>query len=98
MGLLTEDRKLSGLFLPLSVQDNMVASNIDTYVKRTGLDFKRMAVDCEHQRSALNVKTPSLDQIVVNLSGGNQQNVFSSISGCVLSLRSSRSTTAYRYF
>jgi inositol transport system ATP-binding protein len=75
MGLLTEDRKLSGLFLPLSVRDNMVASNIDKYVKRTGLDFRLMTEDCEHQRQALAVRTPSLDQLILNLSGGNQQKV-----------------------
>jgi inositol transport system ATP-binding protein len=75
MGLLTEDRKLSGLFLPLSVRDNMVYSNIDRYVKAGGLDFKRMDEDCENQRRALDVKTPSLAQIVINLSGGNQQKV-----------------------
>lgn len=75
MGLLTEDRKLTGLFLPLSVRDNMVASNIKDYVIRTGLDFKRIEKDCEKQRQALSVKTPSLNQLVLNLSGGNQQKV-----------------------
>lgn len=75
MGLLTEDRKLSGLFLPLSVRDNMVYSTIDTYVSRLGLDYKRMERDCEAQRTALSIKTPSLAQLVLNLSGGNQQKV-----------------------
>ncbi len=75
LGLLTEDRKLSGLFLPLSVRDNMVASNIQDYVIRTGLDFKRIEEDCETQRQALAVKTPSLNQLILNLSGGNQQKV-----------------------
>ena len=75
MGLLTEDRKLSGLFLPLSVRDNMVYSNIDKYNTTFGLNFKQMDIDCEHQRKALDVKTPSLEQVVLNLSGGNQQKV-----------------------
>lgn len=75
MGLLTEDRKLSGLFLPLSVRDNMVYSNINDYVRPGGLDFKKMNADCERQRKALDVRTPSLQQLVVNLSGGNQQKV-----------------------
>ncbi|MFW5642622.1 MAG: sugar ABC transporter ATP-binding protein [Alkalispirochaeta sp.] len=75
MGLLTEDRKQSGLFLPLSVQDNMVYSNIDKYVKKSGLNFRLMSQECEQQRKALNIKTPSLQQIVLNLSGGNQQKV-----------------------
>lgn len=75
MGLLTEDRKMTGLFLPLSVRDNMVASNIDKYVSLKGLNNKLIQEDCERQRVALDVKTPSLDQIVINLSGGNQQKV-----------------------
>ena len=75
MGLLTEDRKLSGLFLPLSVRDNMVYSSIGNFMGRFGLDFRKMDEDCENQRRALDVRTPSLDQKVVNLSGGNQQKV-----------------------
>lgn len=75
MGLLTEDRKMTGLFLPLSVRDNMVASNIDKYVSAKGLNNKLIDADCERQRVALSVKTPSLDQIILNLSGGNQQKV-----------------------
>jgi len=75
MGLLTEDRKLSGLFLPLSVQDNMIYSNIGKYVSKFGLNNKLIHEDCEKQRIALAVKTPSLFQLVVNLSGGNQQKV-----------------------
>ena len=39
MGLLTEDRKLSGLFLPLSVMDNMVYSSIGNFKNRIGLDI-----------------------------------------------------------
>lgn len=75
MGLLTEDRKMSGLFLPLSVRDNMIYSNIDKYKKPLSLNYKLMDEECEKQRRALSVKTPSLQQIVVNLSGGNQQKV-----------------------
>jgi len=75
MGLLTEDRKLSGLFLPLSVRDNMVYSSIDRFVGVFGLNHKQMDVECGRQREALSVKTPSLAQKVVNLSGGNQQKV-----------------------
>ncbi len=75
MGLLTEDRKMTGLYLPLSVRDNMIASNIDKYVSARGLNAKLIEEDCEGQVDALAVKTPSLDQIVNNLSGGNQQKV-----------------------
>ncbi len=75
IGLLTEDRKQTGLYLPLSVRDNMIISNMDRYVNPLGLDTKKIEEDCERQRAALKVKTPSLDQIILNLSGGNQQKV-----------------------
>ena len=75
MGLLTEDRKLSGLFLPLSVRDNMVYSSIGRFTGRFGLNLRKMNEDCESQRRALDVRTPSLAQKVINLSGGNQQKV-----------------------
>lgn len=66
---------MTGLYLPLSVRDNMIASNIDKYVSARGLNAKLIEEDCEGQVDALAVKTPSLDQIVNNLSGGNQQKV-----------------------
>jgi inositol transport system ATP-binding protein len=75
IGLLTEDRKLSGLFLPLSVEDNITVVNIDAYIKTGLLSHKRMSEDCERMVKLLNIKTPSLSQIVSNLSGGNQQKV-----------------------
>ena len=39
------------------------------------LQSKRIETDCEEQRQALATKTPSLDQHIQNLSGGNQQKV-----------------------
>ncbi|MGJ9384784.1 sugar ABC transporter ATP-binding protein [Salipaludibacillus sp. CF4.18] len=75
LGFLTEDRKLTGLFLPLDVRENMITVNIDTYLSMGLLNSKRINEDCARQRKALNIKTPNLDQIVENLSGGNQQKV-----------------------
>ncbi|WCK56421.1 sugar ABC transporter ATP-binding protein [Aneurinibacillus sp. Ricciae_BoGa-3] len=73
LGLLTEDRKSTGLFLPLSVQDNMITVNIDRYSKRGFLNHKRIKADCTKQNSQLAIKTPSLNQKIQFLSGGNQQ-------------------------
>lgn len=73
MGLLTEDRKSTGLFLPLSVQDNMITVNIEEYTKGGFLDFKRIQADCEKQYNQLAIRTPSLEQTMKYLSGGNQQ-------------------------
>lgn len=73
IGLLTEDRKLTGCFLPLSVLDNMITVNIDSYIKWGFLKHKKITSDCNKQKDKLAIKTPSLNQTINNLSGGNQQ-------------------------
>ncbi|QZY55627.1 sugar ABC transporter ATP-binding protein [Crassaminicella profunda] len=75
MALLTEDRKLTGLYLMLSVQDNMIVANIDAYKKGMFLDFKKIDEACIEGIEKLSVKTPSKEQLIGNLSGGNQQKV-----------------------
>ena len=75
IALLTEDRKLKGLFLPLSVRDNIIASNTTKYLKGIFLKKKMIEADCNSQKEKLAIKTPSIKQIVNNLSGGNQQKV-----------------------
>ncbi|KHF40904.1 sugar ABC transporter ATP-binding protein [Alkalihalobacillus okhensis] len=75
LGFLTEDRKLTGLFLPLSVRENMITVNIDQYISSGLLNYKQVKSDCLEQKENLKIKTPSIDQIVENLSGGNQQKV-----------------------
>ncbi len=75
MMFLTEDRKYDGLFVPHSVQQNMVIANIDAYKRLFKLDTKKMAKDCSAQIDLLSIKTPSQEQIINNLSGGNQQKV-----------------------
>ena len=74
MALLTEDRKQSGLFLLLSVMDNMeVAVLRDGFTTRGFVQRGAIAELCEKMRVSLRVKTPHLDETVENLSGGNQQ-------------------------
>lgn len=75
MGLLTEDRKLTGCFLPLSVKDNMILVNINEYTNWGFLGKKKIVEDCQYQKDKLAIKTPNIDQQIVNLSGGNQQKV-----------------------
>lgn len=75
MALLTEDRKKTGLFLPLSVKDNMVIANIDQYIKKSFLRKEKIIKVCEEEREKMSIKTPSIDQKIVYLSGGNQQKV-----------------------
>ena len=74
MGLVPEGRKSQGLFLKFSVEKNMSAVWLNGLLKALGIIPARQ----EHRlaleyRDRLRVKTPSLDQKITNLSGGNQQ-------------------------
>lgn len=73
MALLTEDRKLSGIMGVLSVGDNITAAALPRYSPGGILNVARMRHDSEEQREKLRIKTPSLRQLIQNLSGGNQQ-------------------------
>jgi inositol transport system ATP-binding protein len=76
LAFLTEDRKKSGLFLVLSVVENMSIVNLSEYIGKNGfVSHVQMAKDCMDQIKKLNIKTPTMDQIINNLSGGNQQKV-----------------------
>jgi len=71
--LLTEDRKAQGLILDMSCTPNVTLTDL-ARVSRAGL--LREAVERQEAQALvdeLDVKTPSLDQLVRNLSGGNQQ-------------------------
>lgn len=75
IGLLTEDRKGTGIMGVLSVRDNMFSAALPKYVKAGFLLGKQMDEAAEAQRVALAIKTPSMRQTIANLSGGNQQKV-----------------------
>ncbi|TDV63438.1 sugar ABC transporter ATP-binding protein [Pseudomonas sp. LP_7_YM] len=71
--LLTEDRKLSGLFPCLSVLENMEMAVLPHYAGSGFVDQKALRTLCEDMCKKLRVKTPSLEQCIDTLSGGNQQ-------------------------
>ena len=76
MAFLTEDRKLTGLFLSLSVQDNMDVAALDGRFVRMGfIRQTRLSAACRALADTLRVKAPDLLEAVRNLSGGNQQKV-----------------------
>jgi inositol transport system ATP-binding protein len=76
MALLTEDRKMSGLFLPLSVQDNMAVTALNgRFIKMGFVRQRKLLAACAAMADTLRVKTPDLFEPVRNLSGGNQQKV-----------------------
>ena len=75
VALITEDRKVTGLNLSGTVNDNIAMVAIKKLLTR-GLYNKRKALNASQEYiEKLNIKTPSGNQIVGNLSGGNQQKV-----------------------
>ena len=75
VGYLSEDRKRFGLALNLSVKENAVLATYERFQKRLFVHAKKVAKATEEYVQRLSIKTPSLDQILRNLSGGNQQKV-----------------------
>lgn len=75
IGYLSEDRKRYGLALGMSVADNAVLPTLDDYLKGLFLDENKIRSDTQEYVDKINVKTPSVEQLVKNLSGGNQQKV-----------------------
>jgi len=74
LGLVPEGRKTQGLFLKFSVQQNMSIVRLNSTLRCLGLiRSKAEEREAEEYRQRLRVKTPSLSQRIVNLSGGNQQ-------------------------
>ncbi|ETN72087.1 ABC transporter, ATP-binding protein [Necator americanus] len=73
---LSEDRKQEGLALGMSVAANITLSNVGGISSRTGfLRFDEEAAVARRYVHDLAIRTPSVAQIVRNLSGGNQQKV-----------------------
>jgi methyl-galactoside transport system ATP-binding protein/inositol transport system ATP-binding protein len=76
IALITEDRKQSGIFPMLDIQLNMVIGNIPRFLGKGRLiRAKEMRTVCEDYVKKIQVKTPNLEQLIQNLSGGNQQKV-----------------------
>jgi ribose transport system ATP-binding protein len=75
IALITEDRKAQGLVLGMTVRENTTLAHLAQFVR--GLFIaKRAEVDATNAEIAeLRIRTPSSEQTVRNLSGGNQQKV-----------------------
>ncbi|HYQ01914.1 MAG TPA: sugar ABC transporter ATP-binding protein [Polyangiaceae bacterium] len=73
--LAPEDRKRHGLVLPMSVAENTSLPNVSSYAPLGWLNRKTEQQVAEQGVKRMRTKTPSVQQAVVNLSGGNQQKV-----------------------
>ena len=79
LAYITKDRKSIGLFLGLDVKKNIAAAFTSKFKKNGLLDEKLIASNAKHYVDAMDIKAASLDQLTMNLSGGNQQKVLLSM-------------------
>lgn len=75
MAMLTEDRKGTGLFLGMSITDNIIMPSLKQVKKSLFLSRKKMEDIADRQVKSLQIKTAGLNVQSKNLSGGNQQKV-----------------------
>ncbi|TQM94421.1 multiple monosaccharide ABC transporter ATP-binding protein [Roseinatronobacter monicus] len=75
LAYVTEDRKSLGLILEENIQRNISMANLKAVAKNGLLNEARETQVAEGYRKSMNIRTPSVFQQVMNLSGGNQQKV-----------------------
>jgi ribose transport system ATP-binding protein len=76
IGYLSEDRKRYGLALGMDVQANIALASFEQFVGPLGVvDDSKTRKTADRYVDALAIKTPNIQQLVRNLSGGNQQKV-----------------------
>lgn len=75
IGLIPEDRKKNGVLLGMSIENNINMPIYPRISRGIVIDQKKEKEIAEQYREEISIKTPTLDQLVKNLSGGNQQKV-----------------------
>ena len=75
VGLVTEDRKAQGLVLGLAVRENTTLANLAAVSTAGFIQRAKEVVATDGLVQSLDIRTPSIEQAVRNLSGGNQQKV-----------------------
>ena len=75
IGLIPEDRKYQGCFLEKPLYWNISISNIDTLSHGGFVDSKAEMEQAEEYKGKMHIKAPTMKQLALSLSGGNQQKV-----------------------
>lgn len=75
IGLVPEDRKKEGALLGMSIRCNINMPIYQRISKGTVINEKKEEEIAQTYRKEISIKTPTLDQLVKNLNGGNQQKV-----------------------
>lgn len=75
LALVPEDRKTEGLFLFNNIRFNSSIASLSEFISKLRVNSRKENEIAEHAVETLNIKIPSLESKVGNLSGGNQQKV-----------------------
>ena len=75
LAYVTEDRKTLGLILNEDIKNNVTLANLPGVARRGVIDDAREAAVASRYRRTLNIRSSSIFQRTLNLSGGNQQKV-----------------------
>lgn len=75
IGYLSEDRKRYGIVVAKTIAENSTMASLENFMKGAFIDKKKENQVAQEYVDTLKTKTPGVDQLVVNLSGGNQQKV-----------------------
>ena len=75
LAYVSEDRKHNGLILIQDVKFNVTIANLEKLLEGNVINENEEIVQVNSYKDSLNIKTPSIKQLVGNLSGGNQQKV-----------------------
>ena len=75
IGYLSEDRKRFGILLDADVKANVTLADMKDYAKAGFVDDRKIRKTALDYVDKLRIRTPSINQTLLNLSGGNQQKV-----------------------
>ena len=75
LALVTEDRKAQGLILGMTIRENVTLPHLELFVHNLVVDRREETNAVAKLSTDLRIRTPSLEQLARNLSGGNQQKV-----------------------
>lgn len=75
IGYLPRERDKEGLILRFTIKDNITLPNLDFFINRGFISLKKEMEAANQSINLLRIKTPSSNEICLNLSGGNRQKV-----------------------
>jgi ribose transport system ATP-binding protein len=73
--LVPEDRRNAGLIIEIPIRENVTLPSLERYASAGLIAFDRERIAATEICKKMNVKAPSVEERVINLSGGNQQKV-----------------------